>query len=369
MRTPALTAILGLCLAVPLVLAENAPRLFPIWEQRKTGYMTSSGSVVIQPQFDAGTEFSEGLASVRVGDKWGCIDEAGAMVIAPQFDQMLEFSEGLAPVLRLDIPLRIGNVGYVDRRGHWVIPPRFYSGLKFVDGLAAVTVLRWGLGLQELSHSNTPIIGLHQRTGYIDRTGAYVVKPKFIRGTTFSEGMAEAVSFGWRGYIDTKGRRVMSVPHRSRHRFSGGLAAVWHEGGKFGYLDREGRWAIEPTLALAGEFSERLAPAAQEEDDGFGYLDRSGAWIIPPQPQFRRAHEFHEGMAAIQIRPSDPLAREFEYGYIDRSGQVVIPARFVAAGAFSGGLALVWEQLATGRRIAGYINKAGEYIWKQHESN
>ena len=30
--------------------------------------------------------FSEGLARVRIGDKWGFIDTKGAIVINPQFD-------------------------------------------------------------------------------------------------------------------------------------------------------------------------------------------------------------------------------------------------------------------------------------------
>ncbi len=53
---------------------------------------------VIKPQFDWASNFSEGLASVRIDDKWGSIDKSGEIVIRPQFDSALEFSEGLASV-------------------------------------------------------------------------------------------------------------------------------------------------------------------------------------------------------------------------------------------------------------------------------
>jgi hypothetical protein len=37
------------------------------------------------PRYESATEFSEGLAAVKVGDKWGCVDKTGQMVIPPQF--------------------------------------------------------------------------------------------------------------------------------------------------------------------------------------------------------------------------------------------------------------------------------------------
>lgn len=42
--------------------------------------------------------YSEGLAGVREGDKWGFIDVSGMGVIKPRFEGVGEFSEGLAPV-------------------------------------------------------------------------------------------------------------------------------------------------------------------------------------------------------------------------------------------------------------------------------
>ena len=75
---------------------------FIIRENGKYGYMDKEGNVVINPQFDYAEGFSEGLASVRIGDresgKYGYIDKEGKMVINPQFDLAWRFSEGLAKV-------------------------------------------------------------------------------------------------------------------------------------------------------------------------------------------------------------------------------------------------------------------------------
>ena len=56
------------------------------------------GTFVIKPQFDRTRNFSEGLAAVKVADKWGFIDKQGAVVSKPQFGVAKEFSEDLAAV-------------------------------------------------------------------------------------------------------------------------------------------------------------------------------------------------------------------------------------------------------------------------------
>jgi len=38
------------------------------------GYIDTTGKLVIQPQYDTVSDFSESLAAVKIGDKWGYID-------------------------------------------------------------------------------------------------------------------------------------------------------------------------------------------------------------------------------------------------------------------------------------------------------
>ena len=66
----------------------------------KYGFIDKSGKVVIEPQFDGASNFSEGFACVEKDDKWGFIDKNGKVVIEPQFDDAEPFSEGLAKVRR-----------------------------------------------------------------------------------------------------------------------------------------------------------------------------------------------------------------------------------------------------------------------------
>jgi hypothetical protein len=106
--------------------------LYLIYEDGKWGFIDATGKVVIDPQFDEAWDFSEGLATVRIGEKWGFIDVSGQYVVDPQFDETWYFSEGLAPV-------RVGEEwGYIDTMGQYVINPQFDDTYGFFYGLAAV---------------------------------------------------------------------------------------------------------------------------------------------------------------------------------------------------------------------------------------
>jgi hypothetical protein len=52
--------------------------------------------LTIQPRFDQAAGFAEGLAAVKVGDRWGYIDQTGRIVIQPRFDYADPFVENLA---------------------------------------------------------------------------------------------------------------------------------------------------------------------------------------------------------------------------------------------------------------------------------
>ena len=52
----------------------------------------------VLPEFEHIHDFSEGLAAVNVGSKWGFIDPTGKFVIPLAYDYIGPFSHGLAPV-------------------------------------------------------------------------------------------------------------------------------------------------------------------------------------------------------------------------------------------------------------------------------
>jgi hypothetical protein len=155
-------------------------------EWGKQGYIDKTGGIAIEPIYDGAGKFSEGLAAVRMRDRWGYIDKSAHVVIQPQFGSCGDFSEGLAPVrvgARFEDPW-----GYIDRSGKMVVEPQFVEAREFKEGLAAVRikgVADWTR--QEGDEIVTTITGPF---GFIDKGGNMVIEPAFTQVSDFFHGLA-----------------------------------------------------------------------------------------------------------------------------------------------------------------------------------
>ena len=213
------------------------------------GFIDKSGNLVVRPQFRAANDFHEGRAAVKRGsDEWTFIDKTGAEITKQRFKADLkhslvvttDFSEGLAGV-------KVGGKwGFIDTKGEMVISPQFDEAGKFSEGLAAVfSQCRWG---------------------YIDKTGAFVIKPQFKFALEFSEGLAvvdphpanegpcpPGKSHGKLGYINRSGKLVIEPQFDLAFQFIKGVARVSivnpkdENDLKQGYIDKTGKYIWKPT--------------------------------------------------------------------------------------------------------------------------
>jgi hypothetical protein len=76
--------------------------------------------------------FTEGMAGVRIKDKWGFIDKNCTLVIPCIYDKVCPFSENLAVVKVND------KYGYINKKGELVIPCTFDDASNFKNGIAKV---------------------------------------------------------------------------------------------------------------------------------------------------------------------------------------------------------------------------------------
>ena len=101
--------------------------------QGKYGYK-HNGRVVIPAKFDNTWCFGNGLAPVKIDDKWGVIDKNGILVIPAKYEDAWYFTEGLAPV-KIN-----GKWGFIDPSGKFVLQPIYDEpvGQTFFNGKAKV---------------------------------------------------------------------------------------------------------------------------------------------------------------------------------------------------------------------------------------
>jgi hypothetical protein len=128
-------------------------------------------------------------------------------------------------------------------------------------------------------------------------------------------------------------------------------------GGKAGYIDRNGKIVVKPTLDFYGNTGDEFHNGLLETGIGYGdYIDASGK-AVTKEDDFYRGWEFSDGLAAAQKNDGD------KWGYIDRAGKFVISPRFEynylteTLSSFSDGLAAIEI-----KDKYGYIDRAGEFV-------
>ncbi len=283
------------------------------------GYINPTGEMVITLKTDPidngeGTlgnfgdlrDFSNDRAVVRVGALYGYIDKSGNSVIPPAYHFAKRFSEGLAAILSSTTNLW----GYIDIHGKDVIPPIYQQASSFHDGLAAVDTHGPRRSRYDGSRSNA----------LIDQSGRQVFdcSGKMCDPTYFSEGLtsAEIYSWMWRlmigvhslnswGVVDRKGNVLFETKYPVAAYREGLALKADNATHHVGYVNRHGFWVVKPEFDWpALDFSEGLAAVAK--NGKAGYIDKLGKFVIQPiyatsgrvdvHPQ-----PFSEGLAAVPV--------------------------------------------------------------------
>jgi hypothetical protein len=283
------------------------------------GFIDETGRLVIPPQnfLTRYGSFHEGLA--KYFDKgWGFVDREGRIAIPAKFYEATDFSEGLA-VVRLS---EKHKVGYINKKGELVIPDQFDWAKDFHGGLAEVKLSK-------------------DKYGFIDKSGKVALSAKQWRDAgDFSEGLASvravvtdnSVYLGYQnekyGYVDRTGKFVIAPRFDRVEKFSEGRA-LFFQGGKnpgYGFVDLKGQVVIKPEYVDAKSFAESLAAVAIKSSDEktiWGYINYEGQWVI--KPQFQNVNTFDGGLAGVNC---DDAAGANSQAYIDSEGRIRWQRRF-----------------------------------------
>lgn len=180
----------------------------------------------------------------------------------------------------------------------WVIEPQYLAAGDFSEGLACVAI---GDSYQSAE------------VGFIDESGEWIISPAQLQATgisansgntIFSEDLAMMKESSSRGlvFIDKSGEIVLNLgdytpdinftSYGSIYGFSEGLFSVGRkkeETYEYGYMNKAGEMVIPFQFAVAGSFSEGLAPVLIQTEDEYGlknllgYIDKAGTIVIEPK--------------------------------------------------------------------------------------
>jgi hypothetical protein len=235
--------------------------------------------------------FHEGLAAFVENNNYGFINKKGIVVIKPlsrirfndttAFDGILDdlpspfFSEGLCSIfISFSEEKEKFLYGYINKKGEIVFKQKWLYASPFIDGLAMV-------------------MDMQDNRYYINKQGAIVINLKKDEiGSCFYYGLAAIYSGEDEEkkcyFIDKTGKRKYSTFDDAGD-FHEGLAKVKKEG-KWGFIDTEGKYIIQPFYTDVSDFSEGFASATILDSVRImktGIIDLHGNFVLPPEKDVR----------------------------------------------------------------------------------
>jgi hypothetical protein len=223
MRAILVGTLLWLALAVPVCAIEPG-----VWDcDGKFGlcrYVSkNSKREIIPARFERAMPFSEGLAAVRIGGRFGYIDERGEIAIQPQFDLAGDFIQGLAEILVGD------KTGIINRRGEIVVQPMFQRAIPLTSQVIIAVEGAWRsayyAGFEKLPR-------LAESFPFLGKVGLYHVAGHWVRKPDLKHI----------GEFDREGRGLIWASDRVGVR----------DRPLYGLLASNGDWIIEPQYVYAG---------------------------------------------------------------------------------------------------------------------
>ncbi len=202
-----------------------------------------------------------------------------------------------------------GSAILADETGRMLIRPGRYASIEPLgeSGLYAARRLSGG-GLGVIRVSGAPVTEFvysalacdgarvaftrDDKCGAMTLEGETLIEPVYTRLVSAGEGwlafktdpLDDTPDALWRVSAEGEERLTSLKLSFGPLAMSEGLSEAADTLGRWGYVDAEGGWAIEPRFVWCGPFRDGLACAAVAE--GMGLIDRQGDWVV--EPVYRR---------------------------------------------------------------------------------
>ena len=254
-----------------------------------------------QGEYDEMQIFSNNRAPIRRNENWGFSNSKGKKSIETLYCYVGAFSNDMAPVIDSD-----GEAYYIDSSGNKVMV------VEVED-----TVQELGV----MSTANIFTIFNGKEWNYYKRSGELVMGG-FAAAANYANGLAAAATEdGWNLY-DTSGKAVLSTPcdevvlDEKQMAYRNDRLFI-RDGEQYKMLDAQGQQVGQETYEEVRIFYEGTYAAAKKNGK-WGFIDKEGNWFI--EPVYEDARSFLNGYAAVKI---DGL-----WGFINEEKELCIPCEF-----------------------------------------
>lgn len=275
--------------------SANHPSLIIVTQNQKYGLVNSNGIEVVPPKYDYLNGFNSDMARFQINNKWGYINKSGKEVIPPIYDEAEDFNSELAVVKQN------GLAGGINKQNKVVIPfKQENSSITFNGNLINVR----------------NFVNDYEHCTIFDKSGKELLslKGNYTKIGDFSEGIAAVYKEEEKYFINLKGNKLFNFTSRDYALFKDSLIAIQYRG-FWGFMDKTGKFIIEPQYELASSFSEGLAKVLLE-DQRVGFIDKKGNLVFTINDSFALVSDIKNGYAIIFGGREGP----FIYGVVSKDG-------------------------------------------------
>lgn len=374
--THLITSLLFFCSSS---LWSQPASLIPFRCGKLWGYRTPQGNIVIEPQYEAASFFSEGFAAVRKDKKIAYINSRGDALTDFEFDLARPFKKGFA-VAGYGDPKKRSTMQYVilKKNGKIITDKRYNNITDCTEGLFSVQdnnvyFLMDTLGRKACGRDFEYIYEFREglamakengKYGFVNTRCEWVIQPVYNMALSFQNGWAEvATPARVRGLVDTKGNAVF--PEEMQQGFDWTLTqsiianktyTITRKMGVTVVTDKKQNKILETPYQLrylSDNYFHVIDNSSGVEKHGI--MDKKGVLIVKPTSEFRiESVLYHNNVVIIkQQLPSN--ARQ---GLLSVTGKVLLPTEFAYIQPASGGFWIKRDYL----RGAAFFNKEGKQL-------
>lgn len=197
-----------------------------IWIKNSSGryfFIDTEGIAINQQQYEEVKNFSDGMAWVKTGGKWGAINKEGEMIIQPQFTNTSSFSKGICIVVKDNNYYlvnkkgeRIDNNSYTDAGA----PQDGYIQVKKGDKAGIIDYSGKVIIPLDYSYTYLPGEGLSWvqkdgKVGAVDLTNKTMIAFLYDNAQPFKDGYAHVASDKKWGLVNKTGKQVLPFSFES----------------------------------------------------------------------------------------------------------------------------------------------------------
>lgn len=268
-----------------------------------------------QGEYDEASIFSSNLAPVRRNENWGYCNSKGKKKIGTVYTYAGAFNNGMAPVIDA-----AGEAYFIDNNGNKIMSVQVEENIQ-------------KLGVMSSAEIYTVFNG--KEWNYYKKSGELLMGG-FSEAANFANGVTAAkTGSSWKIY-DTSGNTMTDTAYpevvmdekqmvyRNERLFVG-------NGSNYIMIDAQGGQIGTDTYEDVRIFYENTY-AAVRKDGKWGFIDKDGSWFI--EPAYEDARSFLNGYAAVKL--------DGKWGFINMDKELCIPCAFTEAKDFTqNGTALI----------------------------